>query len=132
MMINIDLLQEPKLQFGEYFEYEDAKAGLAEFGPFGINMPGLHKPEIKLGIIGTGETITLTQEWIEQCSSPIESQNIKVVKMGSPFDETSLFQNDRELDPPEIVRMNKILNRDFVGFNPDSSFKSCFLLNPRW
>lgn len=132
MMINIDLLQEPKLQFGEYFEYEDAKAGLAEFGPFGINLPGLHKPEIKMGIIGTGETITLTQEWIEKCSSPIESQNIKIVKTGYPFDETSLFHNDRELDPPEIVRMNKILNRDFVGFNPDSSFKSCFMVNPRW
>ncbi len=131
-MIDIDLLQEPKLQFGEYFEYEDAKAGLAEFGPFGKNLPGLHKSEIKIGIIGTGETITLTQDWIERCSLPIESQNIKVVKTGSPFDETSLFKNDRELDPPEIIRMNKILNRDFVGFNPDSSFKSCFVQNPRW
>jgi len=131
-MIDIDLLQEPKLQFGDYFEYEDTKAGLAEFGPFGKNLPGLHKPEIKIGIIGTGETITLTQEWLERCSSPIESQNIKVVRTGSPFDESSFFQNDRELDPPEIVRMNKILNRDFVGFNPESSFQSCFRLNPRW
>ena len=132
MITEIDLFQEPKLQFGDYFEYEDSKAGLAEFGPFGKNLPGLHKSEIKIGVIGTGETIDATREWIERCSMPIESQNIKIIKTGSSFDENSFFQNDRELDPPEVLRMNKILNRDFVGFNRDSSFQSSFQLNPRW
>ena len=56
-MMNIDYLQEPKLQFGEYFEHEDTKTGLAEFGPFGKNIPGLHPNGIKLGFIGTRETI---------------------------------------------------------------------------
>ena len=44
MTFDIDYLPEPKLQFGKYFEHEDTKTGLAEFGPFGQNIDGLHPP----------------------------------------------------------------------------------------
>src|SRR4030042_785603 len=82
MNISLDYLQEPKLQFGAYFEHEDTKTGLAEFGPFGKNVSGLHPSEIKLGFIGTRETISGAQEWVEQCRHFIESENI--VPIGRP------------------------------------------------
>ena len=132
MKIDFEYLEDPKLQFGEYFEYEDAKTGLAEFGPFGKNIPGLHKREINLGIIGTGELITKVQDWLEKCSHYIESQNIKVKKIGDKFNKDSLFFGDPNLFPPEYFRMSKILNRDFPGFNSDTSFESCFQINARW
>src|SRR5947209_898469 len=53
MSIELEYLEEPRLQFGQYFEHQDSKTGLAEFGPFGKNKPGLHPSEIKLGFIGT-------------------------------------------------------------------------------
>ncbi len=55
MNSSVEYLPEPKLQFGKYFEHQDTKTGLAEFGPFGKNIPGLHPSEIKVGFIGTRE-----------------------------------------------------------------------------
>ena len=110
MSIKIEYLDEPKLQFNQYFEYEDAKTGLAEFGPFGINVSGLHCPEIKLGFVGTRETISGAKEWIEECSSAIESENVKKIRLsekasGGLFGE-DVFQDEQH------IRLEKILNRD--------------------
>ena len=69
MSIRIEYLAEPKLQFGQYFEHEDTKTGLAEFGPFGKNVEGLHPSEVKLGFVGTRETIAGAREWVEECGS---------------------------------------------------------------
>jgi hypothetical protein len=67
MKIDVQHLEEPKLQFGQYFEHEDTKTGLAEFGPFGKNIEGLHPAPIRLGFIGTRETIEDAQEWVAEC-----------------------------------------------------------------
>jgi len=79
MNIAIDYVGEPKLQFGSYFEYEDAQTGLAEFGPVGKCIDGLHKETIRLGFVGTSGTISGAHEWVEACSKPIQSENIKTI-----------------------------------------------------
>lgn len=127
--MTIEYFVEPKLHFGDYFEHEDTKTGLAEFGPFGKNIDGLHPSEIKLGFIGTRETIAGAKEWVDRCSSFIESENLETIKTQS--DEGSLFGKSFP-DQPVLRRLHKILNRDFVGFNKESSFQSCFQVNPRW
>ena len=132
MGIEFKYLEEPKLQFGDYFEHEDTKTGLAEFGPFGKNILGLHPSEIKLGFIGTRETIAGAQEWIERCSSPIESENIRIISHKPGVDEGGLFSVETSTDTQVIRRLEKILNRDFVGFNRESSFECCFQVNERW
>ena len=137
MSIEIEYLPEPKLQFGDFFEHEDAKTGLAEFGPFGKNVTGLHPSEIRLGFIGTRETISDTRVWVEQCGAPIESENKKLVpsKLTLP-EEGGLFSNDSFDDELSedlaFQRLYKILNRDFTGFSRDSEFSSCFQVNDRW
>src|SRR5437870_5832018 len=79
MTFTLEHLEEPHLQFGAYFEHQDSKTGLAEYGPFGQNIEGLHPSEIKLGFIGTRETVAGAKEWIRECGSPIESSNIKTI-----------------------------------------------------
>jgi hypothetical protein len=131
MSLTLEYLEEPLLQFGQYFEHQDTKTGLAEYGPFGKNISGLHPSEIRLGFIGTRETISVAKEWIEACASPIESENIKQVRQHANTDINSLF--DEELTPDAtLTRLEKILNRDFVGFNRESPFGCSFQLNPRW
>jgi hypothetical protein len=138
MSISIEHLKEPRLEFGDYFEHEDTKTGLAEYGPFGKNVSGLHPSEIKLGFVGTRETIAGAREWIEECGSEIESENRKIIRSGTaPADnEPSLFGEgvfDAEPTGDEaFVRLYKILNRDFIGFSRDSRFNCCFQLNDRW
>ena len=132
MRIEIDYLEEPTLQFGEHFEHQDTKTGLAEYGPFGKNAPGLHVPEIRLGFIGTRETISKAKEWIERCSGFIESENIEKIKQKASADLGTLFGEPIEFDAPELYRLDKILNRDFIGFNQASAFECSFQMNPRW
>ena len=137
MSISVDYLHEPKLQFGKYFEHQDTKTGLAEFGPFGKNIPGLHPSEIRLGFIGTRETIAGAREWIEECGSEVESENAKVVRQrireaddGPKLFGDGIFDDDHLHEP--LVRLYKILNRDFIGFSKESEFESCFQTNERW
>lgn len=129
-MIEFEFLREPKLQFGQFFEHEDSKTGLAEFGPFGKNIEGLHKSEIKLGFIGTGETIGGVKDWIAECGRTIESHNVKVIKPRKAKDDTpKLFEEEPD---PAFQRTYKILNRDFVGFSKESNWNCEFQINQRW
>jgi hypothetical protein len=137
MSFSVDYLHEPKLQFGKYFEHQDTKTGLAEFGPFGKNIAGLHPSEVKIGFIGTRETISGAKEWLEECGSEIESENAKTIKakIKESDDGPSLFGagifDDEHIHEP-LVRLYKILNRDFIGFSKESEFDSCFQMNDRW
>lgn len=130
-MIKLDYIPEPKLQFGQYFDHEDSKTGLAEYGPFGRNVEGLHCSEIKIGFVGTSETIAGAKEWLKECASPIESHNVKLIKEKEKAEGPLLW----EPEPSEnvgFVRVYKILNRDFCGFSATSPFACEFQLNPRW
>jgi hypothetical protein len=128
MMISTEWLPEPKLQFAQYFEHEDAKTGLAEYGPFGRNVSGLHPAEVKLGFIGTRETIAGARQWVQECAAPIESENIKRVRRPAE----SLEADGDDPSSPVQVRLEKILNRDFAGFSNESPFHCSFALNERW
>jgi len=131
MSMKTEYLDEPKLQFGSYFEHEDAKTGLAAYGPFGKNVPGLHKSEINLGFIGTRETISVAKEWIEECGSPIESENVKHEKPRAEADTPDLFGNT-PAQLATLTRLEKIINPDFVGFSRESPFGCSYQTNPRW
>lgn len=131
-IIYFDYLTEPNLLFGEYFEHEDTKTGLSEYGPFGKNVAGLHKSEIKLGFIGTRETVSEAKEWIDRCSDYIESENIKIIKEKITPSPIPLFKDDFEPQSEKRLRLDKIINRDFIGFNKETAFQSEFQMNPRW
>lgn len=136
MDLKFEYFKEPTLLFGDYFEHEDTKTGLAEYGPFGKNIDGLHVSEIRLAFIGTRETISGAKEWIERCSGYIESENIKtIIEKAKDEDENSLllpFTEDLELKSATIRRLEKILNRDFEGFNHETQFQCRFQTNQRW
>jgi hypothetical protein len=132
MSIELEYLEEPTLQFGQYFEHQDAKTGLAEFGPFGKNTSGLHPSAIKLGFIGTRETIAAAKRWIEQCSQPIESPKIARVAVAGGEALGPLFADLGGEDPQILTRAQKILRPDFIGFNRSSPFECEFQMNERW
>lgn len=130
MNIDFQLFPEPRLQFGQFFEHEDSKTGLAEYGPFGKNVQGLHPSEVKIGFIGTRETIAGAHEWVEECAGKIESRTMKRTSLRHP--EAKMLFNEQDIGESQIPRLEKIINRDFIGFNLDSEFKCCFQLNDRW
>jgi hypothetical protein len=68
---------------------------------------------------------------IEQCQSAIESENSKAVGARSKADAGGMFASV-EKDEAKQIRLEKILNRDFVGFNQESTFECSFQMNERW
>src|SRR2546426_11836243 len=65
-------VQEPRLIFGEGNTHVDQKAGLTRFGPCMLTDPNLRLPfSIRIGIIGTGETISLAQRWLAKCKDGV-------------------------------------------------------------
>jgi hypothetical protein len=75
-------LPEPELIFGGQQLAVDPKTGLGVFGPYDLKDPS-RRSVIRLGIIGTGPLVHLTQQWIERCQRKVTAAR-KINKQGSP------------------------------------------------
>lgn len=65
--------EEPKLVFGDGQNHIDQKTGLTLFGPCMPTEPGSKVPlSIRVGIIGSGQTVDLARGWIERCKQGID------------------------------------------------------------
>lgn len=94
-----DFIDEPQLIFGDHQRLADPRAGLALFGPYDNNGP--RRTRIRLGVIGTGETIGLFQRWVDQCRAkvvPIRRKKDKGKWVPVPMDPTvfTSFPGTRE------------------------------------
>ncbi|PZU92095.1 MAG: hypothetical protein DCE90_18860 [Pseudanabaena sp.] len=64
--MKIDFLQEPELEFGDHGRHIDIRYGLMDYRPLDYSSKTVPR-DIKIGIIGTSETIEGVEEWIEMC-----------------------------------------------------------------
>lgn len=64
-------IDEPMLTFGEGKKYIDPKWGLKAYGPCLYNNRHAIASALKIGIIGSKETIHLAEQWICKCQSEI-------------------------------------------------------------
>ncbi|MDU6835797.1 MAG: hypothetical protein E6417_37905, partial [Bradyrhizobium sp.] len=57
-------LTEPDLEFGHAFRHPDIRFGIMDYGPLDFGMESAPK-RIKMGVIGSAETVEGTARWIE-------------------------------------------------------------------
>ncbi len=123
-MAEIELLQEPFLEFNDHFLHPDKKTGLAEYGPFGRTLPGRHPREIKVGIVGTRTTLALCERWLEECRNRIESDRSQ---------KRTVLADDEYFDEDLVIEaLVKRQAPDFVGLNPDGPFATELLDAEIW
>src|SRR5436309_9320759 len=97
--MKVDFLQEPELEFGAG-KHIDIRFGLMNYGP--LDYERLLAPtQIKVGIVGTPETIEGVQAWLERCRSEIPAKNSR---------QPNLFPS-------------------FPGFNPNTSFRASVIMD---
>ena len=70
-----DFFHEPELEFGTG-RHIDIKFGLMNYGPYDFNNPVAPK-KIKLGVVGTPETIEGIVAWLEECRTGISAKPSK-------------------------------------------------------
>lgn len=73
--MKIEFLHEPELEFG-VARHIDIKFGLMNYGPLDFDNP-LAPKNIKLGIVGTPETIEGIVRWLEKCRTGIPAKSSK-------------------------------------------------------
>ena len=88
------VLEEPNLEFGKGEHCPDPKAGIALFGPPYASGESPSPSSLRIGVIGSADTVELVKGWVRLCKNPIAS-----VRAGSI---------------PEI---------DFPGFRKDRAFQ---------
>lgn len=64
--MRISHLSEPDLEFGGAFRHPDIRFGIMDYGPLDVGMDSAPK-RIKMGVIGSAETVEGTARWIERC-----------------------------------------------------------------
>ncbi len=79
-------IPEPLLIFGDGKTFIDPKVGLTLYGPLKASEARIPAPaSIKLGIVGTGETIAQANRWIDSVrSGPIKSNSNSIQKPSFP------------------------------------------------
>ena len=105
-------IEEPLLDFANSRKHVDIRFGLIAHGPQDIGQT--RRPErIKLGIIGTSQSIEDASAWLEKCSNPIprkESAKLNLFPDFPGFNESCCFKSTVVLDSS----MNQqVLPRDF-------------------
>lgn len=121
--MRFEIFEEPELIFGNEQKDIDQKRGITDFGPYTVHIPAMHRSSIKIGIIGSIETIESTKAWLERCSEPIEGVEDKLRQFpnfpgfnysnGSPFKAEFLVDKSYEqiLTQREIESVVRIQNR---------------------
>jgi hypothetical protein len=96
--------EEPGLIFGRDNICVDPKTGLSLYGPYYLSDQEFPTPlEIRIGIVGSGETISLAKKFIKKCSNKILSQ-----------------------------KKNKILSPSFPGISLNTPFRCKLLTSETW
>ena len=101
--MNIGFLTEPELEFGSSGTHIDVRFGLSQYGPLDVDDKSAPS-NIKVGIVGTNETIEGLQNWLEKGKSRIEAKESRL----------------HNLFPP------------FPGFSSESCFKSTIEYSDKW
>lgn len=99
--MNLSILEEPELEFGGGGRHVDIRFGIKDHGPFDLQAPKAPK-EVRIGLIGTAETVEGTSRWIEKCSHGIaqkESRQPNLFPAFPPVTSTSSFCSEFSTDP---------------------------------
>ncbi len=71
--MRISHLAEPELEFGSGLRHPDIRFGIMDYGPFDVHIDGAPR-RVKLGIVGSADTVEGTARWIEACSDGFEAK----------------------------------------------------------
>lgn len=108
-------LGEPPLEFGGGLRHPDIRFGIMDYGPFDAGTEGA-PTRIRLGIVGSAETVEGTARWIEACAMGFPAKASRQPNLFPPFPGTGPDQTfrcefvtsdelHRVLPPREIARL---------------------------
>jgi hypothetical protein len=119
--MNINFIQEPDLEFGAG-RHVDVRFGIKNYGPLD-RLSGCDARLIRLGIVGTSETVEGIEGWLTRCRSGIAAKLSRQPNLfpafpgfgeSSPFHASFLIENrcQRTIKNSEFVSLARITDRE--------------------
>ncbi len=117
--ISCQYLEEPQLCFADGQQHIDPKSGISNFGPKSYSPRKRHPSQVRVGFIGSAETIEATKQWMEKSAEGVlgdsKHPNFPGFKKEQGFFSELVFDDDwiGQLNRSEIETVLKIrLTRD--------------------
>jgi hypothetical protein len=118
--LSCQYIREPLLEFAGGREHVDPKTGIARFGPKSLNPLKRHPASVRVGFIGTAETISSARTWLEKNTKGVLGSAKHLTFPGFMADRgyrsQLLFEDDwiaqlnrREMD--EVLKITKSRDR---------------------
>ncbi len=101
--MQIHVLDEPQLEFGDGGRHVDVRFGIAQHGPFD-RATATAPVDLRVGLVGTSETVEGVRAWLDRCGKGIQGKETRL---------TNLFPG-------------------FPGFSRSTCFGSDLLFHDRW
>lgn len=101
--MKLSFIEEPELEFGNGGTHVDIRYGLSAYGPLDVG-EATAPNQLRVGLVGTEETVAALRAWLEKCASGIPAKQSKL---------SNLFPA-------------------FPGFSDSSAFKSSLVFHDRW
>ncbi len=102
-MMRLQFFQEPELEFGRGGTHVDIRYGVMRYGPLDVDETTA-PTQLRVGLVGTEESIAAVRAWFERCSRSIEAKRSKLSNLYAAF----------------------------PGFSEESPFHSSLLFHDRW
>ena len=103
--ITCQYLEEPTLCFGDGQQHIDPKFGIAQFGPFSYSPMKRHPSQVKVGFIGSAETIETAKKWLENCALGVPGDEKHLEFPG--FNRERGFFSELLFDDDWIAQLNR-------------------------
>jgi hypothetical protein len=113
---------DPLLEFGSG-EYSTPKDGLVTAGPYSLRLGGAHQRQLRVGIVGTADTIRAADGFLERLRRGLrsDSDNLALFPDFPPFADVFSSQLHRA---PDVAIPDGAL-RDALARKPREAFAAC-------
>jgi hypothetical protein len=101
--MKLSFFHEPELEFGNSGTHVDIRYGIIRHGPLDLGETSAPS-HLRIGLVGTEETITAFREWLDRCRGGIAAKPSKLSNLFAPF----------------------------LGFSELSPFHASLIFNDRW
>jgi hypothetical protein len=109
--MKIDYIHEPELQFG-LGQHIDLRYGLMNFGPLDASQPTA-PTKIRIGIVGTQESVARLTSWFERCGEGIAAQESEKPNFHPRF--PGFGNNESMLTAPIVVTAHSTIKAETIN-----------------
>ena len=111
--ISCEYLKEPTLLFAEGREHVDPKLGISRFGPKSFKPTIRHPSSVRVGFIGSAETIEIARRWIEDSADRVAGDEKHPEFPG--FKKDRGFFSDLLFDDAWVGQLNRAEIDEILG-----------------